>query len=51
VTLPELDAGIGIGSLAGGAAVPLTGQPRGPSGKPGVDRKAQEAGHRVKRRT
>jgi hypothetical protein len=47
--LAELDAGIGSAAPKRGDVVPLTGKARGPSGRPGRDRKAGEAGHRVKR--
>lgn len=43
---PELDESR---QTHGAAPVPLTGQPKGPSGRPGRDRKVQERGHRVKR--
>jgi hypothetical protein len=50
VSLPELDAGLGIGSAAPkrGEVVPHT-RTEGPSGRPGRDRKRQERGIRVKR--
>jgi hypothetical protein len=50
VSLPELDAGIGIGSAAPkrGTIVPHT-RTEGPSGRPGRDRKRQARGVRVKR--
>lgn len=49
--LPELDAAIGIGAAAParGREIAHTGGPVGPSGRPGRDRKRQEAGFRVKR--
>jgi len=51
--IPELDAAISnaIGELAPrrGEAVPFTGGPVGPSGRPGYDKRRQERGHRVKR--
>lgn len=51
VSLPELDAAIGVGAQSPrrGSEVPHTGGAVGPSGRPGRDRKKQEAGFRVKR--
>lgn len=49
LVLAELDAGIGVDAPRRGEVVPLTGKARGRSGKPGEDKAAQTAGHRVKR--
>lgn len=50
VSMPELDASLGIGSEAvtRGVVVPHT-RTEGPSGKPGRDRRRQARGVRVKR--
>jgi hypothetical protein len=48
--LPDLDAGIGIGSQAPRRGDPIAHvTPIGPSGRPGRDRKVQERGVRIKR--
>lgn len=50
---PELDESrlVGLDAPERGAAVAHTGGAVGPSGRPGRDRKKQEAGFKVKRRT
>lgn len=50
LALAELDAGIGSAAPKRGEEVPLTGKARGRSGRPGYDKRVQEAGHRVKRK-
>lgn len=47
--LAELDAGIGVDAPERGSVVPLTGRTRGPGDTPGATKRAQRAGHRVKR--
>lgn len=49
LVLPELDAGIGVDAPQRGDVVPLTGRARGKGDTPGATKRAQEAGHRVRR--